>query len=432
MTAARKEIDYEDGLRLVSKLLGRQRYEAAVRWADHLCRHRPGDPRAHNQAGMARQRQAGPGAAVRSFQRAVVLQPDVAEIWANLGNAMRRAANPGGALAQHLRAATCRPEVPEIRSTLGLSLLTLGDYRRGFAEHEHRAEREIALQPYRDAGFRLWDRRSLQGKRLLVVAEQGAGDTVQFLRFVAPLAARGAIVSVASSKLLRRLVGTAPGVAETVARWPIPQPGEYDGIELLMSLPACLGADLEIIPAPARYISPPPATAPLPDRGRLRVGLCWTGSPAHPRNEPRRIPFAELDPLLATTGVEFYGLQVGFGRADAAGDTRITDLAPGIADFADTAGAIDQLDLMITIDTSVAHIAGALGKPVWTLLARAADWRWGADGDTCRWYPSMRLFRQSRMGEWRDVVDRVAAELAVEVAAREAGSLTRRPRFQAF
>lgn len=423
MTPAPKEVDYEAGLRLVSKLVNKGRYEIAARWADHLCRHRPADPRAHNQAAMARQRHFGPHAAARSFQRAAVLCPEAAEIWTNFGNSLRRAGEPERALYQHHRAAACRPDDPEVRAARSLCLLTLGDYRRGFAEYEHRGERDRALRPFREAGIPDWDRRSLVGRRLLIVTEQGAGDAIQFLRFVQPLAAGGATVIVACTKQLRRLVATVPGVSAVVPR--SPPPAEcFDGVELLMSLPAALKTDFDTLPAPERYLSPPrPITLPESAGGRLRVGLCWTGSPAHPLNEPRRIPFGELAALLAVPEVDFHSLQVGFGSSAAAGEPRIRNLAAGIDDFADTAAAIAAMDLVITIDTSVAHIAGALGKPVWTLLSRVPDWRWGVAGESTAWYPAMRLFRQSCAGRWADVVERVAAELTA--AARSVGDTDR-------
>jgi hypothetical protein len=140
----------------------------------------------------------------------------------------------------------------------------------------------------------------------------------------------------------------------------------------------------------------------------------------------RRIPFAELARVLDVPGVAFYGLQVLIGRREIEGETRLIDLAPHIEDFGDTVAMVDQMDLVITVDTSIAHISGALGKPVWTLLARVADWRWGCVGETTPWYPTMRLFRQERQGDWAGVIDRVLAGLRQATEAT-GGSAVRRP-----
>lgn len=426
MSAARKEIDYEDGLRLVRRLVAAGRIAVAVRWADELCRHRPEDPRAHNQAGLVRQRQDEPQQAVTHFRRAVLLQPEAGEVWANLGRSFRLSAALEQAFRCRRRAVLCQPEMPEMRLAYGLDLLTVGEYRAGFAEYEHRPDRKAGLARYAAVGLSAWDGRIRPNGRLIVVTEQGAGDVVQFLRFVEPLAERGMRVTVACPPSLERVVRSAPGVEATAPLWPSgPLPG-YDGVEMLLSLPNRLDIDLDSLPAPARYIGPPEGGYRLEPDTRLRVGLCWTGSTFTPLNPMRRIPFEELARVLDIPGVAFYGLQVLIGRREIEGEGRLIDLAPHIEDFGDTAAMVDQMDLVITVDTSIAHIAGALGKPVWTLLARVADWRWGRDRETTPWYPTMRLFRQDRQGDWAGVVDRVASALRQTVEAH-GGVPERRP-----
>lgn len=411
--AAPKHMEYEDGLRLVPKLLAKGRIDLAARWAIKLCRHHPDDPRAHNQAGIALQRQKNLGDAATHFQRALVLYPATAEIWANLGSAARRAGQPHVALRSWRRAACCSPNTDEIRFALSLGLLTLGDYARGFLEFEHRSERANLLRRFASAGIVAWDRKLVPGQRVLVLAEQGAGDTVQFLRFVQPLADHGVQVTVACPASMERIVASAGGVAATIPKRLSGSLAGYDGVDMLMSLPACLGYDLDTLPAPVRYLVPPPPRLQLSPTTRLRVGLCWTGSPIHPNDEPRRVPFSELSRILELPDIDFYSLQVGPGRECLDDEPRLTDLAPSIVDFADTAAMVDQMDLVISIDTSVAHLAGALGKPVWALLASVADWRWGVSGDTTPWYPTMRLFRQTRPGDWPSVMERVFDALRV-------------------
>jgi len=411
VTSGPTEVTYEDGLRLVQTLVGDGRLPMAVRWADRLCRHRPDDSRAHNQAGLVRQRQGRPDRAVAHFRRAALLRPDAGELWVNLGNAQRHAAAFDDALLSRRRGVLCRPDAPEMRLSYALGLLAAGDYRRGFAEYEHRENRANGLAPYVATGWPVWDGEIRTGGRILLATEQGAGDVVQFIRFVRPLAERGMEVVVACPAGLHRLVGSAPGVAAVIEPEPSGGPAGFDGVEMLMSLPARLSLGNEPLPWPGRYIAPPGPAYRVPDDGGLRVGLCWTGSTVTPLNAMRRVPFAELARLLDTPGVVFYGLQVAVDTRVIAGEPRLSDLSPHIDDFADTAAMVDQMDLIVTVDTSVAHIAGALGKPVWTLLARVADWRWGHDGETSAWYPSMRLFRQLRPGDWHAVVDQVAAEL---------------------
>ena len=411
VTTAPKQVTYEDGLRLVQTLVGDGRLPMAVRWADRLCRHRPDDARAHNQAGLVRQRLGRPDAAVLRFRRAVLLQPDAAELWVNLGNALRHVAAFDEALLSRFRGVLCRPDESDMRLSYALGLLAAGDYRRGFAEYEHRENRSKGLARYAEAGWPLWDGRIRPGGRILLATEQGAGDAVQFVRFVRPLAERGMEVVIACPPGLQRLLRSAPGVAAVTGPDPSGSPAAFGGVDMLLSLPARLGLEDDVLRLAGRYIEPPEPAFRVPAVEGLRVGLCWTGNVATPLNEMRRIVFGELARLLDTPGAVFYGLQVAAGSGASAGEPRLLDLSPHIEDFADTAAMIDQMDLVITVDTSVAHMAGALGKPVWTLLARVADWRWGHDGETSAWYPSMRLFRQSRAGDWSDVVARVADEL---------------------
>lgn len=412
MSIAPKEIDYEHGLRLVKRLTTSGKLPLALRWADHLCRHRPEDSRAHNQAGLVRQRASRPSEAVRHFCKALLLQPEAGEVWANLGTACRHVAEFAAASRARHRALLCCPDLPGTRFARAFDLLAAGDYRAGFAEYEHRPDRAPILARYAARGLAVWDGCDPAGLQLILATEQGAGDVVQFLRFVKPLTELGAEVTIACPAPLERIARSVPGVAATISRLPTAGSSGSDGVELLMSLPARLGIDLDSLPAPRRYIEPPASSFRVSDDGALRVGLCWTGSTLTPLNHQRRIPFADLAPVLAMPGVAFYGLQVLVGRGEMRGSDRLTDLAPHIEDFGDTAAMIDQMDLIITVDTSVAHIAGALGRPVWTLLARVADWRWGYDSETTPWYPSMRLFRQSRTGDWSDVVERVASDLS--------------------
>lgn len=426
MSAARREIDYEHGLRLVRRLIDQDRLGLAARWADQLWQHRPDDPRAHNQAGLVRQQQDRPEAAITHFRRALLLRPGAGELWANLGRSLRHATAFDRALQCRRFAVVCQPDAPDMRLGLAFDQLAAGDYRAGFAGYEHRPDRQRGLARYAAGGLAAWDGRIRPGGKLLVATEQGAGDVVQFLRFVAPLAEQGMAVTVACPASLERVVRSAPGVSATVAL-PSPElPADLDAVEMLLSLPARLGIDRETLPARVPYIRAPGTAHRLPGGSSLRVGLCWTGSTFTPLNKMRRIPFAELGRVLDIPGIAFHSLQVLIGKRETEGEDRLIDLDPLIEDFGDTAAMIDQMDLVITVDTSVAHLAGALGKPVWTLLARVADWRWAHDGDTTPWYPTMRLYRQTRAGDWAGVVDRVWDDLK-RLAEDPEPLLARRP-----
>jgi hypothetical protein len=221
---------------------------------------------------------------------------------------------------------------------------------------------------------------------------------------------------------LRRIAAQLPGlVALTSTGDPLPP---FDCRCPLMSLPLAFGTTVETIPAKTPYLAAPPqalaAAAALawPASG-LRVGIAWTGNASHPKNRARSVPLELLEPLFGLEGIHFFSLQMGPAAAElAARKTSVIDLAPVTGDMADTAAQMANLDLVISIDTSMAHLAGALAKPVWVLLGQTPDWRWLLDRDDCPWYPTARLFRQSKQGDWAPVIERVRAAL-VEQAAQK-------------
>jgi glycosyl transferase family 9 (putative heptosyltransferase) len=289
-----------------------------------------------------------------------------------------------------------------------LLLLLLGRFEEGWRKYEWR--RRASTRGVRPLDGEYWDGGPLAGRAILLVAEQGAGDTLQMLRYVPRIVAQGASVKLMLPRSLQRLEGDALAAASLHAQDEAPPP--YDCWAQLMSLPGLLGATEANIPAPIPYLRAP-ATARRGFAGEGRaVGLAWAGNPEHENDHNRSIPFARLAPLLALDDARWFSLQVGPRATDIAGASGITDLAPLLQDFGDTAAAIDALDLVITVDTSVAHLAGALGKPVWLLLPHVPDWRWLLDRADTPWYPTMRLFRQARRGDWDEVIGRVAAELA--------------------
>ena len=265
---------------------------------------------------------------------------------------------------------------------------------------------------------------SLEGRTILLWSEQGHGDTIQYIRYAPMLAQRGATVHVGCHPKLARLFSTAPGIAKIYAR-----PDELAGAGLspkagllpkatydlhapILSLPYLFGTTLETIPAVVPYLRPPAELVPLQEHG-FKIGLVWAGNPNHRNDAQRSMHLVGMLPLL-TIDAEWYSLQVGQAASQikALGlSTVLHDLAPRLNDFHDTASVISQLDLVITVDTAVAHLAGALGKPVWILLPFDADWRW-LQGQDSPWYPTARLFRQPWPGNWGAVIQDVTTALA--------------------
>jgi hypothetical protein len=264
----------------------------------------------------------------------------------------------------------------------------------------------------------------LAGKTILLYAEQGFGDTIQFVRYLPMLAARGAKIVLEVPDSLMPLIGAVDGVIAMISRG---QP--HPPIDLhcpLMSLPRAFGTTLATIPATVPYLRTPAERveawrARLPASGKLRVGLVWSGKPTHRNDHNRSIAFERLAPLLAVPNIDFVSLQRDVRETDAAALRNAAVLRPDLdqADFADTAAIIETLDLVIAVDTAVAHLTGALAKPLWLLLPLCPDWRWMLECDDSSWYPGSRLFRQPRIGDWDSVIPRVAEGLASLAATRD-------------
>lgn len=416
---ARPPLSKQDALALGQKLLKKGQLEKADRWTSRLVESWPDDPRTLNLRGLTLQRLNRPAESERAYRKAVISMPDVAEMWGNLGNAQRYLGMTRLSLRSHEKAVMIRPMNLETIFGLAVDHLARGAYGIGFNLYEYRMTKQNLSRSLRMAGMSIWFDQPVAGKSVLLVAEQGVGDTIQFVRFARQLTDLGARVSVKGTPGLTRLLTGADGVAEVVEGRTI----MGDLIEVMMSLPVRLGIDLETLPAPRRYIEPPgPPPIVLPSDGPLRVGIAWAGNPGHQRDAWRSMPADLLAPLVEIDGVSFYSLQVkapATNRMSPEMAGHVVDLEPHVGDFADTAALIDQLDLVITIDSSVAHVAGALGVPCWIMLSYVTDWRWLKGRDDSPWYPSVRLFRQKTPGDWQDVVARVAEALSEKVGSQK-------------
>ncbi|HLH91296.1 MAG TPA: tetratricopeptide repeat protein [Xanthobacteraceae bacterium] len=352
--------------------------------------------------------------ALASCDRALALEPRAVEALINRAGVLQELRRFDAALSTYDRAIALAPQSAAAQANRALLLLLTGDFARGWPAYEWR--RKLPGFDGRVFAEPAWSGEDIAGCRLLLHAEQGFGDTIQFARYAPLAAARGADVTLAVQPPLARLLAGLPGVAVIADRDPLPP---FDRHCSLLSLPRVFATTLDTVPSGVPYIAAPADRVAawaqrLPQDG-LRIGLAWSGHPANTKDHERSIPFAPLAPLLAVPGTRFVSLQkdVRAAEADAFHQCgRILDLAGDLRDFADTAAVIAVLDLVITVDTAVAHLAGAMGKPVWVLLPRTPDFRWLMDRDSSPWYPSARLFRKVGADAWDAVIARVAAALA--------------------
>ena len=305
---------------------------------------------------------------------------------------------------------------------LALIWLLHGDYRRGWAQFEWRKRLQSVLVEHYEYTGKPWNGESLEGRTILLHAEQGLGDAIQFVRYAAVLKGRGAtrvIVEVAAPAA--DLLASASGVDQVVVRGAtLPS---FDVHASLMDLPRLCGTILETIPATIPYLEAPirPVSSMVgAPNGVLRVGIVWAGNPMHQRDHLRSVELSQIAPLFDLPNTQFFSLQKGGPEADLAklSGGKVIDLAPHLADFRDTAAAIEQLDVVLTVDTSVAHLAAALGCETWIMITHVPDFRWMIGRDDSPWYPTARLFRQPVPRDWMSVVDNVrrALEARVNVA----------------
>ncbi len=316
------------------------------------------------------------------------------------------------------RAVALRPDNADAHWAYGSLLLLNGDFAAGWPEFEWRWRRKTLPWPRRKIQQPLWDGSPLAGRTIYLHAEKSVGDTLQFIRYVPLVQRQGGRTIVECQPALRRLLAANLPVQQwLVPGDPLPPCDVYCP---LLSLPLALGTTPDTIPAERSYLRVAPEWSQawrqrMPVSSRLlKVGLAWAGSPSEIHDRRRSLSLSQLAPLAQVRGVLYFSLQKGQPAAqarDPAAAVDILDFTGAIADFADTAALISQLDLVICVDTAVAHLAGALGKAVWTLLPFVPDWRWGRAGDSTPWYPTMRLFRQKSRGEWDDPIRRVTEEL---------------------
>ena len=463
----------ESGADLVGRgaaLVALRHYGEALAPLERATELLPGEAEAHIQRGVALLNVERNAEAIESFDRALALRPDVPEVLNNRGIALTATGRLSEALGSFIRSSVLNGTIADTHTNIGILLKTLGRHRQAAASFD----RALALKPTDSSakfalaflylslgefalGWPLYEARfdvpalgnprrrfsvprwqgsePLAGKTLLVHAEQGLGDVMQFCRYLPSLAAQGATIVFEVMPSLKALLRTLPGSIHIISRGePLPAVDYYCP---LLSLPHALKTRVDTIPAQGPYLAAEPErVAKWAERLRelpgMRVGLAWQGNPKVEKliwARGRSLPLAALEPLAQLPGVSLLSLQKGPGCEQLAqvpfADRIVdlgTDLDPGADAFLDTAAVMASLDLVVSCDTSIVHLAGALGRPVWTALTLSPEWRWLLERNDSPWYPTMRLFRQSTDGDWGAVVTAIVQALA-PLAARRTGIL---------
>jgi FKBP-type peptidyl-prolyl cis-trans isomerase 2 len=372
---------------------------------------------AHHNLGVAFKDKGLFDEAIMCFQRAIQLHPDHADAYYNLGNTLVAMGKFEEAMQSYRKTIEFSPDHADAHWSIALLQLRSGNFEDGWKGYEWRWKMKNVID-VRNFPQPLWDGSDIPGKTILLHSEQGFGDTIQFIRYAPMVSDLGAKVIVECQKELVSLLKNVEGIHSVIPR--DDQLPDFDFNSPLLSLPFIFGTKLETIPAKIPYISANPATVQKwQDRiesvtSAARIGLVWAGNPKLKFGHSRSCPFEAFSSLAELDDIIFYSLQKGepSGHAtDSPKGMKLVDYTEDIHDFSDTAAIISNMDLIISVDTAVAHLAGALGKPVWILLPFVPDWRWMKDREDSPWYPTMRLFRQPSSGDWRSVMKHVEEAL---------------------
>ncbi len=391
----------------IAEALGQYRQALAIK---------PDYPEVYNRMGLAWQEQGKLAEAIACYQKAIALKPDFVSAYINLGIALQEQLKLQEAMGYYRHAIALKPDAEKAHMGLGMCSLLLQDFQQGFVEYEWRWWTK-SQTPEERLKKPLWDGSPLAGKTILLHTEQGHGDAIQFVRYAPLVAQRGAgKVILETYPALRRLFTTVSLVQEVVVK------GEslpaFDVQVPLMSLPRILGTTIETIPARISYLYAEEKDAVkcilLRREGEVKVGIVWAVNAKSPTASKRSCPVSLFLELSQIPGVSLYSLQKE--HTDILDGAPIQDLSTHLHDFASSAAVISQLDLVISVDTAVAHLAGALGKPVWVLLPFSPDWRWLLDRSDSPWYPTMRPDRQTKLGDWPSVFAQVKAALTAKSA----------------
>ncbi|MDP3355017.1 MAG: tetratricopeptide repeat protein [Polaromonas sp.] len=409
--------DYADALSSrAAALMDLKRPDEALASCARALQVRPNHPEALNNRGNALWALRQPAQALESFGRALTVRPDYAEAFSNRGNVWRELQRPTEALADFASALRLNPDHAEAHWNEALCRLMLGEFELGWQKYEWRWKKEPGLSMARNFTQALWlGKEPLQGKTILLHAEQGLGDTIQFCRYAKQVAALGARVVLEVQPALKTLLQGLEGASLVIAKGE--QLPDFDYHCPLLSLPLAFQADLSNISG-QKYLHSDPAKRQqwqtrLGPASKTRVGLVWSGATGHQNDHNRSLSLAQIAPLISEQA-QYYCLQKELRPADQAtlrNTPTLQFMGEFLKDFSDTAALLEQMDLLITVDTSVAHLAGAMGKEVWIMLPFSPDWRWLLNRSDNPWYESARLFRQPAPGDWASVLAQVQAAL---------------------
>jgi tetratricopeptide (TPR) repeat protein/ADP-heptose:LPS heptosyltransferase len=368
--------------------------------------------------------------AVEYFQKALQLNPAFAEAYNNIGIVLSEKGNFDEAITYYQKAIKLKPHLSNAHLNMSFIMLSYGDFNNGWKEYEWRLK--INAPYLKDFSQLLWDGSDISGKTILLYTEQGYGDAIQFIRYVPLVVQRGATIIVECQKELVSLFQNVEGIEQVISIGE--QLPAFDVHCPLLSLSLKFNTTIDTIPAEIPYIKVNPFSIQKwkdklsDDNLKLKVGLVWAGSRAHKNDRNRSFSLDTFAPLAQFDNVVFYSLQKGDGSEQAKSPPdgmKFIDYTDEIHDFSDTATLIMNLDLVISVDTAVAHLAGALGKTVWTLVTFAPDWRWMLNREDSPWYPTMRLFRQPSYGNWKSVIDNVKEKLQLFIKEKLPASSTK-------
>ncbi|MCS6958596.1 MAG: tetratricopeptide repeat protein [Pseudanabaenaceae cyanobacterium SKYGB_i_bin29] len=405
---------------LGNALQDKNELETAIDVYNRLLKEDPNNAKALANLANALQKQEALEEAIESYKKALAVQPGYALAHNNLGNAYLRKGDVDAAIENYQKAAENDANYPEARFHLGMAYLLKGRIKEGFQYYEYRWEMKEFIEKNGKPSYDepRWDGRELSGETVLLLNEQGIGDRIQFIRYASLIKARGGRVMYECPKILHRLFATYKDIDILISEG-FPRP-KFDYWIPLQSVPAAVGTSLETIPNSVPYLFPlDDPNSPIPDliathgKNKLKVGIVWASSLTHKTSPKRSIPLTFLRELFELDHIQFFSLQKDMKEEDAEllKTLNLVDLREELKDFADTATAIQHLDLVISVDTAVAHLAGAMAKEVWVLLPFMPDWRWMLDRTDSPWYPTARLFRQAQSKDWLGVIAQVKDSL---------------------
>jgi len=402
---------------LGTSLQEKGQFDEAISFHQKAIQLNPNFTEAYNNLGTSLQEKGQFDEAISFYQKATQLDPNFSDAYTNMGKAFQEQGQIDKALLCYQKAVQLSPSNADAHWNMAYASLLLGNFKQGWKEYEWRFRTTKKISLCRNFQQPLWDGANIRGLTILLYNEQGFGDNIQFIRYAPLVAQRGAKVIVESQKELMSLIINVEGIQQVVV-----QGGELPEFDIhcpLLSLPLVFDTTLENIPSKVPYIRVDSVLVKkwqdkiANNIPKFKIGLVWAGNPKF-RFKSCSLGF--FSPLAKLDNVVFYSLQKGEAAEQARNPPqgfKLVDYTEEINDFSDTAAFIEELDLIISVDTAVAHLAGALGKPVWTLIPFAPDWRWLLNREDSPWYPTMRLFRQTCQGDWESVKILIENELTI-------------------